>query len=190
MRKIILASQSPRRKELLKSLNVEFEVINSNIDEKIDLTIDLDQALINLANEKARVVFDSHQDSLVIGADSIVYQNKTILNKPKDKETAFQMIKSYSNNQHTVMTAISIMDFNQEVNFVSKCIVYFSEISDQEIWEYLKFDEYKDKAGAYAIQGLMAKFIYHIEGDFYSVVGFPVSKVYKHLKEDFKIFDK
>ena len=189
MKDIILASQSPRRKELMELLNVDFKVIVSNIEEYIDKDLPLDEALIILASQKAKSVFKDHQDSLVIGSDSIVYQDNIILNKPKDKEDAFNMIKSYSNNHHSVMTAVSIMDKNKAVNFVSKCNVYFDNISDDEILQYLKNDEYKDKAGAYAIQGLMAKFINKVEGDFYSVVGFPVSKVYKTLKEDFNVFD-
>ncbi len=189
MKKVILASQSPRRKELLQLLNIDFDVINSNIEEKIDLTIDLDTALINLAQQKAEAVFDLHPNSIIIGSDSIVYQDKNILNKPKNKEEAFSMIKSYSKNQHTVLTAVSIIDESKKINFVSKCKVYFNEITDKEINDYLMFDEYKDKAGAYAIQGLMAKFICKVEGDFYSIVGFPISRVYNHLKEDFKLFD-
>lgn len=189
MPKIILASQSPRRKELMQLLNVDFKVISADIDETLDKSISLDDALMQLSNKKAKAIFKKHIDSIVIGADSIVYQNDKILNKPTDKNDAFKMIKSYSNTYHEVMTAVSIIDINQEVNFISKCKVYFNDISDQEINEYLLSDEYKDKAGAYAIQGLMAKFIYKVDGDFYSVVGFPVSKIYIVLKDNFKVYD-
>lgn len=188
MKKLILASQSPRRRELMELLNIDFEVIISKVVEKIDPKLDIDSALILLAKEKAMAILKNHQDSIVIGADSVVYQNKEILNKPKDKDDAFKMIKSYSNNHHSVITAVSIISDEKEINFVSRCNVYFTEITDQEIIEYLTFDEYKDKAGAYAIQGLMAKFIYKVEGDYNAVVGFPISKVYKSLKEDFNLF--
>lgn len=188
MKKVILASQSPRRKELMGLLNLEFEVIVSDIEEKIDASLNLDVALMKLATQKAMSVFKDHQDSIVIGSDSIVYQDNTILNKPKDRDDAFKMIKSYSDSYHKVMTAVTIIDKDKKISFISECSVFFNHISDEEITEYLKSDEYKDKAGAYAIQGLMAKFITKVEGDFYSVVGFPISKVYKSLKDDFNMF--
>lgn len=188
MREIILASKSPRRRELMKFLNVDFKVISADVDETFEKNLSLEDALIVLANKKAKAVFKDNKNSIVIGADSIVYQNNTIFNKPKDKEDAFSMIRSFSNNHHKVMTAVSIIDDNQQINFISQCKVYFNPISDQEINEYLLDDEYKDKAGAYAIQGLMSKFIYKVEGDFYSVVGFPVSKIYKVLKDDFNVY--
>lgn len=187
MSKIILASQSPRRKEFMKLLNIDFDVKVANIDEKIDESLGLDNGLKKLAQEKAKAIFKDFPDAIVIGSDSIVYQDKEIFNKPKNIEDAFRMIKAYSNSHHSVMTSVCIISKDHQVSFVSKCKVYFYKISDEEIWDFLKSNEYQDKAGAYAIQGLMAKFIYKVEGDYSAVVGFPIAKVYKSLKEDFNI---
>lgn len=187
MSKIILASQSPRRRDFMKFLGIDFEIKSANIDENIDNNLSLDEGLIKLAKEKATAVLLDYPEAIVIGSDSIVYQDNVILNKPKNKEEAFKMIKSYSNSSHSVKTSVCIISKDKEVSFVSQCQVYFFTISDKEINEYLLSDEYKDKAGAYAIQGLMAKFIYKVEGDFSAVVGFPIAKVYKSLKEDFKV---
>ena len=187
MTKIILASQSPRRKEFMKLLNIDFDVIVPKIDEQIDPSLDLDKGLKKLAKEKARTVLVNNPQAIVIGSDSIVYQNNKILNKPTNKDDAFKMIKSYSNSNHSVKTAVCILSRDKEVSFVSECQVYFFKISDQEIEDYLKLEEYQDKAGAYAIQGLMSKYIYKVEGDYSAVVGFPIAKVYKSLKEDFNI---
>ena len=188
MRKLILASRSPRRRELMQLLDVDFQVRSADIDESLNEKLPIEDALMDLSNRKAQAIFKNYPGHLIIGADSVVYQNNTIINKPRDKDDAFSMIKLFSNSYHTVMTAVSIIDKDKEINFVSKCKVYFMPISDQEIYDYLEDDEYKDKAGAYAIQGLMSKFIYKVEGDFYSVVGFPVAKIYKSLKEDFGVY--
>lgn len=188
MKKIILASKSPRRRELMKVLDVEFDVISADIDEKLEKDLPIEQALMQLSNKKAQAIFKCHPNCIVIGADSIVYQNETVFNKPKNKEDAFSMIKAFSNNHHEVMTAVTIISKDHTSNFVSKCKVYFNYLSDEEIYDYLKKDEYKDKAGSYAIQGNMAKFIYKVEGDYYSVVGFPVSKIYHALKEEFDVY--
>ncbi len=187
MKKIILASQSPRRKDYMDLLGIDFEVKAADIDEKIDLSLSLDNALIKLAKEKATAVLLNNPEAIVIGSDSIVYQDDEIFNKPKNSEDAFRMIKSYSNSNHSVKTSVCIISSEKEVSFVSECQVYFYKISDAEINDYLLSKEYKDKAGAYAIQGLMAKFIYKVEGDYNAVVGFPIAKVYKSLKEDFNI---
>lgn len=187
MQKIILASQSPRRKELMKLINIDFTVISSNIEESIDKSLSIEAGLKKLAYQKAQAIYKLNKDSIVIGSDSIVYQDKQILNKPKSKEEAFKMIKSYSNNSHQVMTTVSIISKDKTKTILSKCEVFFNQISDEEIEEYLKLADYKDKAGAYGIQGLMAKFIKRVEGDYYAVVGFPISRVYQLLKNDFKV---
>lgn len=188
MKEIILASKSPRRRELMQFLNADFKVVSADVDETFEKGLSLEDALMTLANKKAMTVFKDYPNSIVIGADSIVYQYQTIFNKPKDKADAFSMIKSFSNNHHKVMTAVSIVDNTQQINFISQCKVYFNPISDEEIYEYLLDDEYKDKAGAYAIQGIMSKFIYKVEGDFYSVVGFPIAKIYEVLSKKFNIY--
>lgn len=188
MKKIILASQSPRRYELMKLLNIEFEVIVSDAKEVFNKNKSIEEAIIDVAYQKAHTVYINNLDKIVIGVDSIVYQNNKILNKPKDYDDAYKMIKSYSNNSHRVISGVSIISKDKTINFYSDCYVYFDSISDNEIKEYLKSDEYKDKAGAYAIQGLMSKFIKKIDGDYYSVMGFPINKIYKVLKDEFLVF--
>ena len=99
------------------------------------------------------------------------------------------MIKSYSNKSHEVISGVCIKSKEKTIRFTSSCTVNFYNISDKEINEYLEFDEYKDKAGAYAIQGYMSKFISSVEGDFYSVVGFPISKIQRVLRDEFTVFE-
>lgn len=188
MQRIILASKSPRRYELMKMLNINFAVIVSDSEEIFNNKLAIKDAVIEVANQKALKVFQDNQDAIVIGVDSIVYQNQKILNKPKNYAEAFTMIKSYSNNKHQVISGVSIISKAKTIKFSSLCTVYFDEISDSEIKNYLKSDEYKDKAGAYAIQGLMAKFIKKIKGDYYSVVGFPINQIYFALKDEFLLF--
>lgn len=190
MKEIILASKSPRRKDLMKLLNIDFKVETKSITEVIDKNLSIDEALIKLANQKAMAIFKENQDAIVIGADSIVYQNNKILNKPKSKDEAFKMIKSYSNAHHRVITAVSIVSLEKTVSFTSLCTVYFNQIFDSEILAYLALNDYQDKAGAYGIQGYMARHIKKVEGDYNAVVGFPVAKVYQALKNDFNIYNK
>lgn len=183
MTKLILASGSPRRKELLTELGYSFEVIPSNIDESLNLSNPIEEEMIKLSFNKAFSVFKNHKDSIVIGADTIVYKDNIIYGKPKDKEDAYRMIKELNDSSHEVLTAVSIISKEKSESFYTKTTVTFDKLSDEEIKKYVNNNEVIDKAGAYAIQGEAKKFIKSINGDYYSVMGFPVSEINKRLKK-------
>ncbi len=180
--KLILASGSPRRKELLALLNIPFEVIVSNFDERIDQDKKLEDEIKRLSFGKAKSVFDKNEDAVVIGADTIVTIDNKVLGKPKDQEDAKRMLTLLSNNVHTVITGVTIMSKDKTETFASSNKVYFDQLTDDEIKEYILTKEPMDKAGAYAIQGIGSKFIKKIEGDYYSIVGLPINQIYQKLR--------
>ena len=182
MKEIVLASQSPRRKELLEKLAVDFILDPSDADESINPNNDLKEEIKELAYKKAKVVLDRHPESVVIGSDTIVVINNEILGKPKDHEEAREMLKKLSNKTHEVITGLCILSSKKEYRDVSVAKVTFQELSDQEIEEYISTNECDDKAGAYAIQGYGARYITSIEGDYYTIMGLPVHMLYEELK--------
>ena len=186
MTKIILASKSPRRKELLENLGIKFSIDSCDVDETIDFNNDLHSELKLLAYKKAKAVFDNNNDSIVIGSDTVVVLNNEVLGKPIDDDDAFNMLSKLSNNQHFVISSVCIL--SNEINdcFVSVTKVVFDELSDKEIYEYIATKDCNDKAGSYGIQGIGAKFIKGIEGDYYTVMGLPVNTLYQKLK-DYKL---
>lgn len=179
--KIILGSASLRRQELLKKINVDYEVYISNIDEDLDIKNPIKYAL-KIAHLKGIEVLSKNPDCLVITADTIVKYKNEILGKPKSEEDAFLMLKKISGKTHFVITAVFIGDSNEYDLFYEKTKVKVNLLTDQEIKDYLKTKEAYDKAGAYAIQGEFGKYIKKIKGDYYNVVGLPLNKVYKNLK--------
>ena len=183
MKNIILASKSPRRKQLLELLGYPFEIIVSDIEEEINPNNDLVKEIEKLSFQKANAVFKNHKDKIVIGADTIVKINNEVLGKPRDEQEAKQMLQKLSNNYHEVVTGVTILSEDKVETFSSIALVKFCELSKEEIDEYIKTKEPMDKAGAYAIQGYGSKFIEKIEGDYYTVMGLPVSKLYHKLKE-------
>ena len=180
---IILASQSPRRKELLAKENIKFTVVSMDIEEIMDESLPLPERLEQLAKNKALAVFKQYPEHVIIGADTIVCLRDTILQKPKDKEDAYHMLSLLSGNTHTVYTAVAILYDDEEVLFCESTKVNFKTIDKQELEEYLLTDEWCDKAGGYAIQGISGKFVESITGDMNTVIGFPVEKVISVLKE-------
>lgn len=180
--RLILASGSPRRKELLATLNIPFEVIVSEFDEKIDASKPLAEEIKRLSYGKAYSVYINNKDAVVIGADTIVTIDNKVLGKPKDKEDAERMLKKLSGSIHTVITGVTIISSEKCETFASSNKVYFDKLSDEEINEYINTLEPMDKAGAYAIQGLGSKFIKKIEGDYYAIVGLPINQIYKKLR--------
>ncbi len=188
---IILASASPRRKELLSSLGLTFEVFPAKKDEIMKGDTHKDIAL-NLAVQKATEVFEEHKTSglIVIGADTIVVCDDEILGKPKDEEDARRMLKLLSRHTHEVITGVCIKRSAGETRFTKRTAVSFYKITDAEINDYLKFidpqtgkAEWADKAGAYAIQGYIGtRFVRSIKGDYNNVVGLPISDLYLQLK--------
>ena len=181
MKNIILASGSPRRKELLSQLGFEFQVIPSNKEEVI--TKDIPEEIVKeLAYQKAKDVYDAHQEAdIVIGSDTIVAIGNTIMGKPKDEEDAFNMIKKLQNNTHIVFTGVSILSKEKELLFAQGTEVVIYPMTDKQILEYIATKEPMDKAGAYAIQGIFSKYVKEIHGDYNTVVGFPLSRVYQEL---------
>jgi septum formation protein len=179
--KIILASSSPRRKELLAKIVDDFVVINSSVDEKI-AKIDVKKLPIELAKRKAKAVFITHNDSCVIGADTIVYIDGEVLGKPKDFSLAVAMLKKLQGRVHHVYTGVCIINRMKEIEFLEDTKVYIAPMSDEEIAEYVTKEKPYDKAGGYGIQTSFAKYIKKIEGDFYNVMGLPLYHLYQELK--------
>jgi len=183
MSRIILASQSPRRKELLSLLNVPFEIIPADIKEEIDPGNSLADEIEKLSFLKALAVFKENSDATVIGSDTIVTLDDIVLGKPKTHEKAKEMLELLSNNTHQVITAVSIISPSGSETFSSVSDVTFRKLSEEEINEYAGSDEPLDKAGAYAIQGNARKFISNINGDYYAIIGLPICELSVRLKK-------
>ena len=180
---LILASQSPRRKELLERCHVRFTTEVADIDETLDPSVSLEEAMEDLAWRKAEKIFEKHPDSVVIGADTIVVLDQEVLGKPKDEEDAFRMLSELSGNTHQVMTGVCIVSSEKKITFCDSSDVEFYPLTEQQIRDYISTKEPMDKAGAYGIQGEGFFLIRKIDGDFYSIMGFPAARVLRALKE-------
>ncbi len=182
----ILASQSPRRKKLLKSIGLKFKVISPNIEE-IPLKGEKPHIYTKrVARDKARQVALKSKDSIIIAADTTVVINNKILNKPKDSRDAVRMLKMLSNKTHTVITAVCVINQknNREICSSEKTKVTFRKLKDDEISEYVKSGACMDKAGSYGIQeDFGAVFVRKVSGCYYNVVGLPLAMTYQILKE-------
>lgn len=182
-KKYILASSSPRRADLLKYLEIDFEVDSSDIEEIIDDTLSNEDIVMSLAFQKAEDVSHRHGGLYVLGFDTLVILDGKPLGKPKDRKEGYEMLKSLSNKKHLVLTGVAIVKDDYKDLFFDYAEVIFNEMSDQEINDYLDTNEPFDKAGAYGIQGYGAKFIRYIKGDYYSVMGMPIQKLYNKLRD-------
>lgn len=192
MKKIILASQSPRRSELLRQIGLDFEVIVSEAEENINSNIPK-EVVIELSAIKAEAVKEKmaynvdYNDAIIIGADTVVALDDIIMGKPKDRADARNMLRRLSDNTHSVWTGVTIIwNDGQEIcikSFAKETKVRMYPIEEKEIEDYLDSGEADDKAGAYAIQGLGSKFIEYIQGDYNNVVGLPVAEVYQQIKK-------
>lgn len=186
MRKIILASASPRRRELLEQGGIPFTVIPSQAEEKIT-TEQPGQAVEELSYLKCSDIYEeSLGDVLVIGADTVVASEGKILGKPSSQKDAVKMLQSLQGREHEVYTGVTIMaregNENRKKTFHEKTKVVFYPMSDEEIRSYVNTGEPMDKAGAYGIQGKSAVFIKEISGDYNNVVGLPLARLYQELK--------
>lgn len=186
--KFILASKSPRRKEILDKINIDFKVMPSNINESIiSKKINRYKYVTKLASLKSDMISKKNPKYTVIGADTIVVINENILNKPKNFYEAKEMLTLLSANTHEVITAVSIKNntLNIDENFYDSSFVTFYKVTETEIVQYI--DNYKpfDKAGSYGIQDYAKVFIRKIEGSYDNIMGFPVSKFYQVLKKYF-----
>lgn len=183
MARLILASSSPRRQDILNQLVTSFEIISSNVDESVDKNLPPEEIVMALAKRKASSIANTHQDAFIIGADTIVVFENQILGKPADSDEAKQMLTTLSGNTHSVYTGTCIINGRNEQIFFEKTDVTFWELAEEEIDRYIRTGEPLDKAGSYGIQGYGATLVKSIYGDFYSVVGLPIAKLYQTLKE-------
>lgn len=184
-KQIILASQSPRRKELLSGIGIEFNVnVKKNIDESFDADMKFEQVAEYLAKKKALSYTDLiKNNTILITADTIVCSDAEILNKPKDYDDAKRMLKLLSGEKHKVITGVCIKSIDKEFNFSSESIVYFSELTNDEIEHYINTYKPYDKAGAYGIQEWIGYIgIKKIEGSYFNVMGLPIHLIYSKLK--------
>lgn len=192
-RRIILASASPRRRELMAMAGYEFEIKVSHKEEKY-VSTEPSEIVKELALLKAEDIAEQEimllngEELVVIGADTVVAHAGKILGKPKSKEDAFHMIKGFQGDKHQVYTGVAVLKYDGEgnktiVNEAVKTDVYVNPMTDEEIWKYIENDNVMDKAGAYGIQSGFAIHIEKIEGDYFNVVGLPISYIYEVLKK-------
>lgn len=176
--KIYLASKSPRRSEMLQSLNIPFATISSPYEEKMDDVAGLlpEEIASTLAGFKAYQASLALENGIVVGADTIVVQGDSVLGKPADKDEVISMLRSLSGKRHRVITGISVVHVEKKITLTHSEIthVFFRNLSDKDIDQYIKTGEPFDKAGAYGIQGYASLFVDKIEGCYFNVVGFPV----------------
>lgn len=190
MKEIILASQSPRRRELLGRLVPDFTVITDDSAEVLVPGEEPAQTVQRLAAEKAEhVSAKTDADALILAADTVVVLDGQILGKPKDEGDAFAMLSALSGNTHQVFTGIAVLDTKtgQRVTAFETTKVRFKPLSETEIRQYIASGEPMDKAGSYGIQELGALFVEGIDGDYFNVVGLPLCRLGKLLKESFEI---
>lgn len=184
-KKIILASQSPRRRELLAGLGIEFSTISLDIDESFDREIyKANQITEYLSAKKANAYNDLKPNEIIITSDTTVWANNESLEKPENREDAFRMIQALSDSIHSVFTSVTIKSLEKEVTFTAETRVKFAELTEEEIYFYI--DQYKpfDKAGAYGIQEWIGYIgVEKIEGSYFNVMGLPVHQVYKELQK-------
>ena len=182
--KIILASSSPRRKELLAGLGFDFDIIPSNVEEVYPKKIALEKVPEYLAELKANALLENHKEAIIISADTVVILENEILGKPTDAEEAKKILKKLSGKKHKVITGVCIIANGEKHAFSDKTDVYFKELSDKEIHFYVQQYQPMDKAGAYGVQewiGYVA--VEKIVGSFYNVMGLPINKVYSILTQ-------
>ncbi len=179
---VILASASPRRRELLAQIGVKFRICVSDADEACDIS-DPELLVKHLSAKKASFVFNKNPNAIVIAADTVVYlEGEGIMGKPENDEDAYRMISKLSGRVNEVYTGVTVADRTGAETFAVKTNVYFKALTEAEIREYVASGECSDKAGAYAIQGRACVFIDRIEGDYFNVVGLPLSPLYDILK--------
>ena len=180
---LLLASNSPRRKELLTQLGYQFDIVKIDVDESYPSDLKPDEIAEYVSAKKAKA-FDLNENEILLTSDTIVALDQKILLKPKDENEAFEMIKSLSGKVHQVYTAFTLKTVDSEISKTSKTDVEFSEISDEEVKFYIKTYKPFDKAGSYGIQEWLGMTkIKNIFGSFYSVMGLPVDLVYEELKK-------
>ena len=185
MEKLILASASPRRSQLLTQARIPFECIPADVSEECDRTLSPDRVVNTLSLRKAKAVADLHKGRLVLAADTVVVLDGRILEKPHTPENARRMLEALSGNTHEVLTSFSL---GRDADFHTECVhtkVTFRPLSSHEIEAYIATGEPLDKAGAYGVQEGACIFVRAIDGDYYNVVGLPLCRVYELLSEKY-----
>lgn len=181
---VVLASKSPRRKELLSLLDLDFEIITADIDETMNSSLPVTDEVARISYEKALAVAKGlTTDTVIISADTIVELDGAVMGKPKDEREAEQMLDSLSGKTHNVHTAVTVLKGDKHETRVVTTAVTFRDITDDEILSYIKTSEPMDKAGAYGIQGRASKFVSGICGDYFNVVGLPICTLSQMLKD-------
>lgn len=181
--KLILASSSPRRQELLKQVKIPFEIRTANIDETQITTTDPVEKVVELAKLKGLAIPINLNSEVILSADTVVAFNNEIFEKPKNKQEAYEMISNFSGQTHDVYTGVMIRSNEKETVFVEQTKVEFWPLSDEEIESYISTKDPYDKAGGYGIQSIGSIFVKQIEGDYFNVMGLPISKVVRELKK-------
>lgn len=185
-RKLILASGSSRRKELLEQIGLEFVVLSSQCEEVITSTSP-EQVVQELALQKAQDVAAGQTEGIVLGSDTVVAYDGKILGKPATKEEAIEMLTMLQGNTHQVYTGVALVDCEKKENapkvFYEKTSVMVYPMTEAEIQSYVDSGDPMDKAGSYGIQGAFGAYIKGIQGDYYNVVGLPIGRVYQELKQ-------
>ena len=183
-KQIILGSQSPRRKALLSDLDIEFETRTKNVEESFPLELSDEEVPVFLSKKKAAAFANELlPNDILITSDTVVSLEGKIINKPQDRDEAYQMLRSFSNKKNDVITGVCLKSIEKEQAFFVKTAVYFKALSDQEIYYYIDHYQPYDKAGAYGIQEWIGKIAIHrIEGCYFNVMGLPLQALYKVLK--------
>lgn len=185
--KLILASASPRRKEILNNMGYEFQVKPSGIEEVVHPHMTPDQTATDLARQKAEDIATRHPEDLVIGADTIVVLDETVLGKPRDQEDAVRMLRELRGREHQVITGVALIQGQKEQCFSVTTRVWMADASEELLSAYVMSGEPMDKAGSYGIQGKGALLVEKIEGDYFNVVGLPIQKIARVLAEEYGI---
>ncbi|MBO8158790.1 nucleoside triphosphate pyrophosphatase [Thermosyntropha sp.] len=184
MPKIILASESPRRSELLRCIGIDFIKHPASVDEEFYSHENPEEVVKRLASNKAENVADQYSKGIVVAADTVVVLGRKILGKPADENEAHAMLSMLSGKKHQVITGVCVKDIGKNIKIVEAELtnVYFRTLEEEEIWYYIKTGEPMDKAGAYGIQGLGALLVEKIEGCYFNVVGLPLNRLNKMFK--------
>lgn len=183
MADFILASASPRRRELLKNAGFDFEVAVSGADERLTEPLSPREMVTELACRKARFVSRENPGRVVLGCDTLVALDDRVLGKPDNREQAKEMLRLLSGKTHSVYTGVCITDGSRTEKFCCQTAVTFRELSETAVESYVTSGESDDKAGAYGIQGLGSVLVKEIDGDYFSVVGLPVSETARVLAD-------
>lgn len=186
MKNLVLASASPRRKEIFQKLGLDFSVCVSDKEPPTGRDDDAEASAFLSAKTKAEDVFSENKDSVVVGADTVVSCDNVLLGKPENRNDAEGMLRLLSGREHDVLTAVYVCSRDFSGGFISKTRVEFYKLSDAEIENYLNTDDWCDKAGGYGIQSKAIRFVKGICGDYNNVVGFPAAEFVRFLEKNIK----